>query len=165
LAIVEAKVPARCTAKARQIQSIVEHFKELEEYRRRIESYPLFSLAALVLLAMLCGAPRGQKDLEKFAASMSQGQRRALGIRRNRQGKLPAPCQSTFSRFFSGIGAESVNRTVLAIQEKLRGPAPKDELVVMDGKEPGMAAGFDSDGSDGALSALFGQRAGRHQNQ
>lgn len=141
LAIVEAKVPARCTAKARQIQSVVEHFKDLEEYRRRIESYPLFSLGALVLLAMLCGAPRGQKDLEKFAASMSQGQRRALGIRRNRQGKYPAPCQSTFSRFFCGIGAESVNRTVLAIQEKLRGPAPRDELVVMDGKEPRHGSG------------------------
>jgi len=141
LAIVEAKVPARCTAKVRQIQSIVEHFKALEEYRRRIESYPLFSLAALVLLAMLCGAPRGQKDLEKFAASMSQGQRRALGIRRNRQGKYPAPCQSTFSRFFCGIGAEAVNRTVLAIQEQLRGPAPKEELVVMDGKEPRHGSG------------------------
>lgn len=141
LAIVEAKVPARCTQKVRQIQSIVEHFKQLAEYRRRIESYPLFSLGSLVLLAMLCGAPRGQKDLEKFAAQMSQGQRRALGIRRNRQGKYPAPCQSTFSRFFCGIGAEAVNRTVLAVQQQIRGPLPKEELVVMDGKEPRHGSG------------------------
>jgi predicted transposase YbfD/YdcC len=120
---------------------MVEHFKPLPEYRQRIESYPLFSLGSLVLLAMLCGAPRGQKDLEKFAAGMSHGQRRALGIRRNRQGKYPSPCQSTFSRFFCGIGAEAINQTVLAIQQQLRGAAPKEELVVMDGKEPRHGSG------------------------
>lgn len=136
LAIVEAKVPPRCNRRAKEIQSIVQHFKALPEYRERIESYPLFSLATLVLLAVLCGAPRGQKDLEKFAAGLSQGQRRALGIRRNPKRKYPSPSQSTFSRFFTGLGAAHINQTVLAIQEQLRGPAPKDELVVMDGKEP-----------------------------
>lgn len=141
LAVVEAKVPARCTQRVEQIQSIVEHFKRLAEYRARIESYPLFSLATLVLLAMLCGAPRGQKDLEKFAAGFSQAQRRALGIRRNRQGNYPAPSQSTFSRFFGGIGAEQINKAVLAVQRQLRGPASKAELVVMDGKEPNHGSG------------------------
>jgi predicted transposase YbfD/YdcC len=64
-----------------------------------------------------------------------------LGIRRNQKGKYPSPCQSTFSRFFCGIGAEAVNRTVLAIQQQLRGPAPQEELVVMDGKEPRHGSG------------------------
>ena len=141
LALVETTVPARCTQRVGQIRSIVEHFKELAEYRERIESYPLFSLATLVLLAMLCGAPRGQKDLEKFAAALSQAQRRALGIRCNRHGDYPAPSQSTFSRFFCGIGAQQINQTVLAIQRKLRGPVPQEELVVMDGKEPNHGSG------------------------
>ena len=141
LAVVEAKVPARCTQSVHQIQSIVEHFKRLHEYRGRIESYPLFSLATLVLLAVLCGAPRGQKDLEKFAATLSRAQRRALGIRPNRQGHYPAPSQSTFSRFFNGIGAEQINQRVLAVQRQLRGPAPKEELVVMDGKQPHHGSG------------------------
>ena len=101
----------------------------------------MFSLATLVLLAMLCGAPRGQKDLEKFAAALSQAQRRALGIRRKHQGDYPAPSQSTFSRFFCGIGADQLNQTVLAIQRKLRGPAPPQELVIMDGKEPNHGSG------------------------
>lgn len=141
LALVEAKVPARCTQRVHQIQSIVEHFKRLPEYRDRIESYPLFSLATLVLLAMLCGAPRGQKDLEKFAATLSSAQRRALGIRRNRQGGYPAPSQSTFSRFFCGIGAPAIHQSVLAVQRQLRGAAPTEELVVMDGKEPNHGSG------------------------
>jgi hypothetical protein len=141
LAVVEAKVPARCTRRAKEIGRLVEHFKSLPEYRARIESYPLFSLATLILLAMLCEAPRGQTDLEKFARGFSQGQRRALGIRRNRQGKYPAPCQSTFSRFLAGIDAVQLHERLLAIQERLRGPAPAEELVVLDGKEPKHGSG------------------------
>src|SRR5713101_469212 len=132
LAIVEAKVPARCTERVKEIGSIVEHFKALPEYRGRVESYPLFSLASLIFLAMLCEAPRGQTDLAKFARGLNQGQRRALGIRSNPHGKYPAPSQSTFSRFLTGIDPTQLNKQLLCIQRRLRGPAPQ-ELVVMDG--------------------------------
>lgn len=141
LAAVEAKVPPHCTQRVKEIRSIVEHFKALPEYRERVESYPLFSLASLILLAMLCEAPRGQTDLEKFARGLSQAQRRALGIRSNPQGKYPAPSQSTFSRFLAGINAAELNQTLLRIQRQLRGPAPGQELVVMDGKEPRHGSG------------------------
>jgi hypothetical protein len=141
LAVVEAKVPARCSKRVKQIGSIVAHFKRLPEYRGRVESYPLSSLATLILLAMLCEAPRGQTDLEKFARGFSQAQRRALGIRENRQGHYPAPSQSTFSRFFAGIDPVRLNEQLLDIQRLLRGPAPKEELVVMDGKEPNHGSG------------------------
>ena len=140
LALVEVKVPPRCTKRAREIQSIVDYFKELPEYRERVESYPLFSLAALIFLAMLCEAPRGQTDLEKFARGLNQGQRRALGIRRNRQGKYPAPSQSTFSRFLAGLDPTRLNAQLLHIQRLLRGPAPQ-ELIVLDGKEPNHGSG------------------------
>jgi hypothetical protein len=141
LATVEAKVPARCTKRAKEIRSIVDHFKALPEYRERVESYPLFSLATLILLAMLCEAPRGQTDLEKFARGLNQGQRRSLGIRRNAQGRYPAPSQSTFSRFLAGLDATKLNEQLLQIQGLLRGPAPRQELVVMDGKEPNHGSG------------------------
>ncbi len=141
LAIVEVKVAPRCTQRTKEIGSIVEHFKELPEYRERIESYPLFSLATLILLAMLCEAPRGQKDLEKFARGLSQAQRHALGIRRHLRGHYPAPSQSTFCRFMTGIGTDKLNQTLLNIQARLRGAAPKNELVVLDGKEPRHGSG------------------------
>lgn len=141
LAVVEAKVPPRCTPRAKEIGSIVEHFKKLPEYRERVESYPLFSLAALILLAMLCEAPRGQTDLAKFAGTLNQGQRRALGIRRNPEGKYPAPSQSTFSRFLAGLDPLKLQEKLLEIQTLVRGPAPKDELVVIDGKEPRHGSG------------------------
>jgi hypothetical protein len=141
LAGVEAKVPPHCSKRVKEIRTLVEHFKELPEYRGRVESYPLFSLAALILLAMLCEAPRGQTDLEKFARGFSQAQRRALGIRRNRQGNYPAPSQSTFSRFLAGIDTARLNQTLLQIQQRVRGVAPKEELVVLDGKEPRHGSG------------------------
>lgn len=136
LAMVEAKVPARCTLPAKEIRSMAERFKELPEYRARIESYPLWSLATIVLLAVLCGAPRGQKDLQKFARGFSEAQRRAVGIRRNRQGRYPSPHQSTFCRFFQKVDGPKLEAILLAIQEQVRGQPSKDDLVVLDGKEP-----------------------------
>jgi hypothetical protein len=105
-----------------------------------VESYPLFSLASLVFLAVLCEAPRGPTDLAKFAGGFNQGQCRALGIRCNRQGKYPAPGQSTFSRFLAGIDPVKLNERLLQIQRLPRGPAP-GELVVLDGKEPKQGSG------------------------
>ena len=91
--------------------------------------------------ATLCGAPRGQKDIAKFARGLSQAQRRALGIRRNPQGKYPAPTQPTFCRLLQRVDAHKVEEVILAIQEQMRGPAPKDQLIVLDGKEPRHGSG------------------------
>jgi hypothetical protein len=136
LAPVEAKVPVRCTLRVKQIQAMVEQFKQVPEYRSRCGFYPLWSLLSIVLLAVLCEAPRGQKDLAKFARGFSQPQRRALGIRLNREGKYPAPHQSTFCRFFQRVDALQVEAAILAIQEQVRGKPPKEDLVVLDGKQP-----------------------------
>jgi hypothetical protein len=141
LAAVEERTIPRCSQKVREIRAFTEHFKSVPEFRDRIESYPLWSLLTLVLLAMLCGAPRGQKDLAKFARRLTRPQRRALGIRRNPQGKYPAPCQSTFCRLFQRVDGAKVNETIQAIQEQIRGKPPADELIVLDGKEPNHGGG------------------------
>ena len=95
---VEEKVSPRCTQKAKEIRSLAEHFKKVPDFRSRIQSYPIWSLLTMIALAYLCGAPRGHKDLAKFARQMSRGQRRALGIRRNRKREIPAPSRSSFMR-------------------------------------------------------------------
>jgi hypothetical protein len=141
LAAVEQRTIPRCSQKVREIRAFTEHFKSVPEFRDRIESYPLWSLLTLVLLAMLCGAPRGQKDLAKFARRLTRPQRRALGIRRNPQGKYPAPCQSTFCRLFQRVDGVKVNETIQAIQEQIRGKPPAHELIVLDGKEPNHGGG------------------------
>lgn len=136
LASVEKKAGARCYHKCDHIKALTDHFKVLPEYRGRVESYPVWSLVTLMLLAILCDAPRGQKDLAKLARRLTQNQRRALGIRPNPAGYFPAPSQSTFSRLLSGLDARRLNEVLLAIQGQVRGQPPPDELITVDGKEP-----------------------------
>ncbi len=128
LAVVETKTRPRSTQSPAQIRSLIQYLKSLPDYRKRIGIYPLWSLLAICVLAHLCGAPRGQKDLAKFAKGLSQAQRRALGIRQQDDGTYPAPSQPTFCRF-------------LQVQEQIRGPAPAEELIVLDGKQPRQGGG------------------------
>jgi hypothetical protein len=123
-----------------EIRSLVERLKTIPDYRKRIGIYPLWSLIAIAVLAHLCGAPRGQKDLAKFAKGLSQGQRRALSIRRQAKA-YPAPSQPTFCRMMKHIDADKLEEILLQIQTQLRGPAPKDELIVLDGKQPRQGGG------------------------
>lgn len=141
LAEVEKKSTPRCYQKVKEIQSIAAHFKAVPEYRLRHESYPLWALLTLMLLAMLCDAPRGQKDLAKFCRRLTQAQRRAVGIRRNPKGRYPAPGQSTFSRMLKRIDGHKINEVLLAIQQKVRGLPPAEDLIVVDGKEPNHGTG------------------------
>jgi DDE_Tnp_1-associated len=141
LAVVEQKVTPTRTHTVKEIRSMVEHFKAVPDFRRRFESYPLWSMLTILLLATLCGAPRGQKDLAKFAWGLSQAQRRALGIRPNAQAKYPVPTQPTFCRLLQRVDARKVEEVIVAIQEQVRGPAPKEQLIVFDGKQPKHGSG------------------------
>jgi hypothetical protein len=135
LARVEAKTRPRCTQTAAEIRSLIHSLKRLPDYRRRIGRYPLWTLVAIAVLAHLCGAPRGQKDLTKFAKGMSQAQRRALGVRQQSEG-YPAPSQPTFCRMMKYLDDAALERVILQTQEQIRGPAPPHELIVLDGKQP-----------------------------
>lgn len=136
LAMVEKKVGPRCLERVAQIRSLTQHFKQVPEFRARVESYPLWSLLAIVACAILSGAPRGPKALAGFAKKLSQPQRRALGIRPLANGWYPAPSQPTFSRALHAVEPEAVDRAVLDFQAQVRGQPPKEELVSLDGKEP-----------------------------
>ena len=134
-AAVEAKVAPRCTHPARELRSLVEHLKRVEDFRARIGRYPLWSLLAIVALAYLCGGPRGQKDVALFACRLSQGQRHALGIRRDPASRrYPSPSQPTFCRLLQKVPAAQVEAAILAFQAQVRGPAPREEVAALDGK-------------------------------
>jgi hypothetical protein len=136
LARVEAKVPPRCTHRVGPLRSLAERFKQVPEFRARVESYPLWSLLTIVACAMLCGAQRGPKALAGFAKKLSQAQRRALSIRPQAEGGYPAPSQPTFSRLLQAVDFDAVDRTVREFQTQVRGPPPQHELIALDGKEP-----------------------------
>ena len=65
----------------------------------------------------------------------SQGQRRAPGIRRQAQ-SYPATGPATFWRLMAHLDAGALEKIFLQVQEQIRGPAPPEELIVLDGKGP-----------------------------
>jgi hypothetical protein len=142
LAAVEDKVPPRCTQCVGELRSLAGHLKQVPEYRRRVESYPLWSLLAIVACAMISGARRGPKALAGFAKLLSQAQRRALGVRPLANGWYPAPSAPTFWRALHAVSLREVDDAVRRFQAQVRGPAPKDELVALDGKEPKHGGGY-----------------------
>lgn len=143
LAAVEAKSRPRCTRAPGELRSLSELFKaQVPEYRRKHCTYPVQALLGIVAAAHLADAPRGQKDLEAFARSLSEGQLRALGVRYcvRRKG-YPAPDQSTFSRMMAEVDLDIVEQVLIQWQEAIRGPAPAHEVVAMDGKQPKHSGG------------------------
>jgi hypothetical protein len=135
LAMVEAKVRPRCTLNYRELRALVAEFKSVPDYRRWIGRYPLWSLLAIVALASMCGAGRGQKDIALFAQGLTKSQRRILGVRRNAAREYSAPSQPTFSRLLAQVKGEEVEAAILRFQERVRGPAPQTDIVAVDGKE------------------------------
>ena len=133
---VEEKATPHCTAKAAQMRSLVEHLRaEVPEFRsKEALAYPLAGFFALIALAMFSGVRRGPQDLAEYAASLSQGQLRALGFR-TQQGtpRIRCPGESTFKRVLPRVDAAALERALLLWQQQVLGPA-QDKLVIVDGK-------------------------------
>lgn len=141
LAVVEENVSVICEKSTRELRSLKEHFRTIPEFRARIESYPMWAILAIVACAHFAGAPRGPTDLAAFAKRLTRPQRKALGIRRNKQRAYPTPAASTFCRILQQVDALKVEEAILAYQTQIRGPAPVTGVVALDGKEPNHSGG------------------------
>jgi hypothetical protein len=133
---VEEKASPRCTAKAPQMRSLVEHLRaEVPEFRsQEALAYPLAGFLALIALAMFSSVRRGPQDLAEYAATLSQGQLRALGFRTSQHtGRIRCPGESTFKRLLPRIDAAALERALLLWQEQVLGVS-QDKLVIVDGK-------------------------------
>src|SRR6266536_2622942 len=133
---VELQAAPRCTAKAPQMRSLVEHLRaQVPEFRsKEALAYPLAGFLALIALAMFSGVRRGPQDLAEYAASLSQGQLRALGFRtKGGTTRIRCPGESTFKRMLPQIKAAALERALLLWQEQLLGQS-QDRLVIVDGK-------------------------------
>jgi hypothetical protein len=133
---VEEKAQPRCAAKATQMRSLYEHLRaQVPGYRsKEALAYPVAGLLALIALAMFSGARRGPQDLAQYAATLSQGQLRALGFRTKRgTRRIRCPGESTFKRVLPRIDALAVEGALLLWQEQTLGPS-QDKRVIVDGK-------------------------------
>jgi predicted transposase YbfD/YdcC len=133
---IEENAAPRCTAKARQMRSLVEHLRaQVPEFRsKEALAYPIAGFLVLIALAMFSGVRRGPQDLAEYAASLSPGQLRALGFRTKRgTTRLRCPGESTFKRVLPQIDAAALERALLLWQQQVLGPS-QDKLVIVDGK-------------------------------
>jgi hypothetical protein len=126
-----------CTAKTAEIRSLMEHLQaQVPEFRRKQAlAFPVAGVLALVAMALFSGVRHGPQDLADYAATLSQGQLRALqfrcvpGTRRVR-----GPKTSTFERVLAAVDAAAVERVLLLWQDQVLGPA-QNALVLVDGKD------------------------------
>jgi hypothetical protein len=133
---VEQAAPPRCSAKAQPIRSLVETLRaEVRECRcPKALAFPMAGILALIALAMFSGVRRGPSDLAEYAATLSQGQLRALGFRRDKhRGRIRCPGITPFRDVLGAVDPCAVERALLLWQEQLLGPA-QDQLVIVDGK-------------------------------
>ncbi len=130
-------VQPRCTAKAKEIGSLMERLhRAIPEFRRKQGLvYPVAGMLALIAMATFSGVARGYEDLADYAATLSQAQLRALKFRRDpHTDRVRSPERTTFERVLKAVDAELLQQVLLLWQEQVLGPV-QDRLVIIDGKE------------------------------
>jgi Druantia protein DruA len=133
---VEQQAAPHCSAKAAAIRSLVETLRaEVAECRsKKALAYPIAGILALIALAMFSGVRRGPQDLAEYAATLSQGQLRALGFRTDkRSGRIRCPGVSPFRDVLQRADAGAIERALWWWQEQVLGPT-QDKRVIVDGK-------------------------------
>lgn len=131
------KVKPRCTAKAGEIASLMTGLdRDLPEFRRKQAlAYPMAGMMALTAMAMFSGVTKGYDDLADYAATLSQGQLRALRFRLDPHTKrVRCPKRSSFAYVLGEVDSARLEQVLLLWQEQVLGPV-QDRLVILDGKE------------------------------
>jgi len=131
------QVQPRCTAKVKEIASLLERLhRTIPEFRRKQGLvYPMAGMMALIAMASFSGVAKGYEDLADYAATLSQPQLRALRFRLDpHTGRVRSPERTTFERVLRAVDAERLQQVLLLWQEQVLGPV-QDRLVIIDGKE------------------------------
>lgn len=131
--------PPECLQTPAQLTQLTECFAGLTDWRQREPDFPLPSLVAVSLCAMLCGVCLGQRDLAAFAADLTVDHMEALGFPRDwksRHRRYRPPGKSSFFRMLTHVPPRQLEAALLAWQDHVLGRRdPTDDLVAVDGKE------------------------------
>jgi predicted transposase YbfD/YdcC len=136
-ACVLSQVRPRCTAKAGEIASLMERLdRAIPEFRRKQAlAYPIAGMLALIARAVLSGVTKGYEDLADYAATLWQGQLRALKFRLDpHTQRVRCPQRSCFACVLTEVNPERLEQGLLLWQEQVLGPV-QDRLVILDGQE------------------------------
>lgn len=137
----EENLPPECPQPAEELTRMERFFGDLPEWRKRQGSigYPIGSLVAVTVCAMLCKVCLGKRDLSAFAANLTRDQMKALGFPRDWSRRIhrhTPPSESTFGRLLAHLDNAALQRALQRWLDRLLGRRdPAGDHVSVDGKE------------------------------
>lgn len=133
--------PPECVQSPAELEQMEIFFGGLPEWRKRKRSidFPLSSLVAVTVCALLRKVCLGQRDLAAFARNLTRDQMKALGFPRDRSRRIHRylpPSESTFARMLRHLDNPALQRALLGWLDHLLGQRhPAGDQVSVDGKE------------------------------
>jgi hypothetical protein len=128
-----------CPQSPEELGRMKAFFGAIADWHVRKPDYPLDSLVAVTVCAMLCKVCLGQRDLAAFARNLTRDQRKALGFPRDWTSRIHryiAPSESTFARMLQHLDNQGLQRALLRWLDHLLGKREsKADQLSVDGKE------------------------------
>ena len=136
---VEQNHPPQCDESPEQLKEMRLFFDGLTDWRTRRPPFPLSSLVAVSVCALMCKVCLGQRDLAAFAADLTSDQRQALGFPRDwtsHYRRYRSPGESSFFRLLANLKSDELEAALLRWQDHVLGKRqPGGDQVSVDGKE------------------------------
>lgn len=133
--------PPECVQSPEELQQMEIFFGDLPEWRQRKHSidFPLSSLVAVTVCAMMCKVCLGQRDLAAFARNLTRDQMKALRFPRDWSSRIHRyipPSESTFARMLRRLDNRALQRALQRWLDHVLGQRnPAGDQVSVDGKE------------------------------
>jgi len=131
--------PPDCPQSPEQLGQMKALFGDVPEWHVRRPDFPIDSLVAVTVCAMLCKVCLGQRDLGGFARNLTRDQMKALNFPRDWSSRIhryTPPSESTFARMLQHLDNQALQRALLRWLDQLLGKRdPKGDQVSADGKE------------------------------
>jgi len=135
----EADRPPDCPQSPEELCQMKAFFGDLPEWRTGKVDFPIGSLVAVTVCAMLCKVCLGQRDLAGFTRNLTRDQMKALGFPRDWTKRIHTyipPSESTFARMLLHLDNQALQRALLRWLDHLLGQRdPQGDQVSADGKE------------------------------
>jgi len=137
---VEQNHPPQCEEPPEELKKMRGFFEGLTDWRTRRSEFPLSSLIAVSVCALMCKVCLGQRDLAAFAADLTVAQMEALRFPRDwtyrPRRRYRPPGESSFFRLLSNLKSDQLEAALLAWQDHVLGKRnPLGDQVSVDGKE------------------------------
>jgi len=137
LQAVEDRVIPRTTTTTAQIGSLWQLCRSAADWRKaKGKDYHLATVLAIIIMAVLCGIVRGQRDPAAFAAKLTPGPAARSAQLPWTRWTLPCPKETTFQRVLAQVDPATFERILHTWETQLLGPAEanQDQIIAIDGK-------------------------------